>query len=276
MAITLFAGGLVGATLVRISPGWDVDEKELDLRRSEQSIQALRVGSASTQTVLQFYASYLTGMLRGDLGISCISREPVVKVIAARAPRTLRSAGIGYLIAWAGALAGALLLLATHSILLDSLAAATSGLLLSVPAACIGFVALWTGIGTEWAVAAVVFPKVFRYSAALLNQVSRQPHVITALARGLGKTRILLAHILRPALNELLSLAGSTTALAFGAAIPLEVVCDSPGLGQLAWQAAMARDLPVLVSLTLLVTLLVKTSAMLADLLRAGLRENCL
>jgi ABC-type dipeptide/oligopeptide/nickel transport system permease component len=43
--------------------------------------------------------------------------------------------------------------------------------------------------------------------------------------------------------------------MAFGAAIPIEAICDVPGLGRLAWQSAMARDLPVLVSLTMLIAL---------------------
>ena len=33
----------------------------------------------------------------------------------------------------------------------------------------------------------------------------------------------------------------------------MEVLCDSPGLGQLMWFAAQARDLPVIVNLTLLI-----------------------
>ena len=41
--------------------------------------------------------------------------------------------------------------------------------------------------------------------------------------------------------------------MAVGASIPIEVVCDSPGLGQLAWQAALGRDLPLLVNITLLI-----------------------
>jgi ABC-type dipeptide/oligopeptide/nickel transport system permease component len=43
--------------------------------------------------------------------------------------------------------------------------------------------------------------------------------------------------------------------LALGACIPVEVLCDLPGIGQLAWKAALSRDLPVLVNLTMLVTL---------------------
>jgi ABC-type dipeptide/oligopeptide/nickel transport system permease component len=40
----------------------------------------------------------------------------------------------------------------------------------------------------------------------------------------------------------------------FGAAVPAEVVCDWPGLGHLAWQAALARDLDLLVWITLALT----------------------
>ena len=44
--------------------------------------------------------------------------------------------------------------------------------------------------------------------------------------------------------------------MAFGAAIPIEALCDSPGVGQLAWQAALNRDLPLIMNLTLLVTII--------------------
>jgi ABC-type dipeptide/oligopeptide/nickel transport system permease component len=40
--------------------------------------------------------------------------------------------------------------------------------------------------------------------------------------------------------------------MAFSAIIPVEALSDSPGLGQLAWRAALGRDLPVLVCITLL------------------------
>jgi peptide/nickel transport system permease protein len=66
---------------------------------------------------------------------------------------------------------------------------------------------------------------------------------------------------------QILSLAGVSVNLALGAAIPIEVVCDSPGIGQLAWQAALARDLPLLVNLTLLVTLFTMIANLCSDLM---------
>jgi len=41
-----------------------------------------------------------------------------------------------------------------------------------------------------------------------------------------------------------------------GAAVPVEALCGIAGIGQLAWQAALGRDLPLLVNLTALVTVI--------------------
>jgi peptide/nickel transport system permease protein len=53
----------------------------------------------------------------------------------------------------------------------------------------------------------------------------------------------------------LLAVGGVSISMAMGAAIPVEALCGIAGIGQLAWQAALARDLPLLVNITILVTL---------------------
>jgi peptide/nickel transport system permease protein len=55
--------------------------------------------------------------------------------------------------------------------------------------------------------------------------------------------------------------------LAIGAAIPIEALCGLAGVGQLAWQAALARDLPLLVNITVLVTLVTLLANTAADLI---------
>ena len=54
---------------------------------------------------------------------------------------------------------------------------------------------------------------------------------------------------------QLLAVAGVSVSMAAGAAIPVEALCGLAGIGQLAWQAALGRDLPLLVNITVLVTL---------------------
>jgi peptide/nickel transport system permease protein len=111
-----------------------------------------------------------------------------------------------------------------------------------------------------------VFPHIYRYSKNLLVNARQLPHVVAAQARGLSSGRVLMAHVVAPVLPQMAALAGVAVSLAFGASIPIEVLCDSPGIGQLAWKAALARDLPVLVTITVLVATLTVTVNSLADL----------
>jgi peptide/nickel transport system permease protein len=62
--------------------------------------------------------------------------------------------------------------------------------------------------------------------------------------------------------------------IAIGAAIPIEALCGLAGIGQLAWQAALARDLPLLVNITVLVTLVTLLANTAADLIGRMLRSE--
>jgi len=100
----------------------------------------------------------------------------------------------------------------------------------------------------------------------------QSPHVLAAQAKGLSGLRVLLAHVVLPAAPQLAALAGISVTLAFGASIPIEVVSDSPGIGQLAWRAALERDLPLLINITILIALMTLIVNSLADLALAARR----
>ncbi|HVH86543.1 MAG TPA: ABC transporter permease subunit, partial [Terriglobales bacterium] len=105
------------------------------------------------------------------------------------------------------------------------------------------------------------------FSRNLLIKTYGMPHVLTAKARGLSPSRILGWHVLPNIAAPMLALAGVTVSIAFGAAIPVEVVCDSPGLGQLAWRAALSRDVPLLVNLTVIIAVVTVAANSFSDLL---------
>jgi peptide/nickel transport system permease protein len=69
-----------------------------------------------------------------------------------------------------------------------------------------------------------------------------------------------------------LALAGVSVSIALGAAIPIEALCGLAGIGDLAWQAALGRDLPLLVNITVLVTLVTMLSNWGADVIGHALR----
>jgi len=71
---------------------------------------------------------------------------------------------------------------------------------------------------------------------------------------------------------QMIALAGITISIALGASIPIESLCGLPGIGQLAWQAALSRDLPLLVNLTVMVTLVTLLANSGADVIGHMLR----
>jgi peptide/nickel transport system permease protein len=115
-------------------------------------------------------------------------------------------------------------------------------------------------------IALVVFPHLYRNQRLLLGEAAASPHVLSAHARGVTPLRVFWREVLPSALPQLIALAGTSVTLAVGASIPIETICDSPGIGQLAWKAATARDLELLLPLILAVTAITLTANFAADL----------
>jgi peptide/nickel transport system permease protein len=263
IAIVLIAG-VACALLARFSPGSTVDERELNQKAGEDTIAALRTHKQIS--VAAGLANYLRGLVKGDLGYSESNNAPVAALIADRAPATLRELGIGLLGGWLVGLAfaipaGRFARASTY----DALSAAGAGVLLSLPAALIAYLCVLAGAAPAIVLMIVVAPRIFQFAKNLLREAYRATHVETARARGVGESRILWIHALPSAGPQLIALAAASVSIAIGAAIPVEAICDVPGLGRLAWQAAMARDLPLLVNLTMLVAVATTSAAMLSE-----------
>jgi len=266
IALTVLLGGLLGATLVRLGPGFGVDERELDTRLSSTSIAAIRAERSRDANIASFYLRYLAGMVHGDFGFSQSLNRPVAELLKERLPVTLLSLGVGVLGGVSLGLALALITVWWRAPGADLVPGIVSGVCLAAPAAVIALVFLWLAAPARWAIALVVFPHVYRYAKNQLIATSQSAHVLAAQAKGLSSGRVLWAHVLTPSAPQLAALGGISVSLAFGASIPIEVVCDTPGVGQLAWKAALDRDLPLLVTITVLVALLTLVANSVADL----------
>jgi len=272
LAATVLLGGFLAATLVRLAPGFAVDEQQLDPRLNSESIRALRETRLEQRNIFRFYFHSFERAAHGDLGTSISLGQPVSRLLRQRVPLTVRLVGIGLLLSWIVAMALALSAAWLRVSAYDAVTTIITGTFLCLPAAVLALLSVLWNVPGSLAIGLIVFPRVYRYARNLLAKAYGLPHIITARAKGLSELRILFWHVIPVAGPQLLAVAGVSVSIAVGSAIPVEALCGLAGVGQLAWQAALARDLPLLVNITILVTLVTLLANSGADVIGHMLR----
>jgi peptide/nickel transport system permease protein len=212
--------------------------------------------------------------MHGELGVSHSLSQPVGALLRERAPLTLRLVALGLLLSWSVAMAMALTSAWLRVSALDALSTIVTGTFLCIPAAVLALLSVLWNVPGSLAIALIVLPRVYRYWRNLLAKAYSLPHITTARAKGLGELRVLFWHVIPMAAPQLLAVAGVSVSIALGAAIPVEALCGLAGVGQLAWQAALARDLPLLMNITILVTVVTLLANSGADVIGHMLRSR--
>jgi peptide/nickel transport system permease protein len=105
----------------------------------------------------------------------------------------------------------------------------------------------------------------FKFLDRVLRTAWKTPHLLHARAQGLRLHQLVRSQVLPNILSNLFALATLSLITALSAIVPVEVIFDVPGAGQLAWTAAMNRDLPVLLAVTLLMGMAVTCSGFIAQ-----------
>jgi peptide/nickel transport system permease protein len=239
----------------------------LDPRLNAESIRALRQQRLDQHNIGRYYWHSLQRAVQGDLGTSISLGQPVSQLIRDRLPLTLKVMALALVMSWAAVLAVALSAAWLRVSAYDAVATILSGGLLCIPAAVLALLSVYWNLSGALAIALILFPRDYRYVRNLLAKAQAMPHVVTARAKGIGELRILFWHLIPVIAPQLLALFGVSVSLALGAAIPVEALCGLAGVGQLAWQAALARDLPLLVNITVLVTIVTLLANTGADLI---------
>ncbi len=253
-------------TLMRAAPGYFTDERELDAQYSATGRSALAEQQQQEGSVAHLLALETRALLRGDLGTSRQFDVPVRELLSARAATSARLLAGSVLGGWLLALGMALALSGRRSRGGEALIAAPSALLLAVPVAALATLSLLTEVGGPMLVLGTLLAaRDFKLLYRLLRRAARAPDMLYARALGLPRRRVVRAHLLPALRHDLLALMMTSVIVALGLLVPVEVIFDTPGLGQLAWAAAMNRDLPVLLAVTLLVAACVAVAGALAD-----------
>jgi peptide/nickel transport system permease protein len=108
---------------------------------------------------------------------------------------------------------------------------------------------------------------VVRYTRSSMLGVIRLEYIRTARAKGLSDRVVLYRHALRNALVPIVTVIGLQLPQFLGGSVIVEKIFAWPGMGRLAADAAFGRDYPVVMGVTVVVTLIVVAANLLTDLL---------
>ena len=106
-----------------------------------------------------------------------------------------------------------------------------------------------------------------RYVRSSVLDVIRLDFVTTARAKGLGERVVITKHVVRNALIPVVTLVALTMPQVFGGAIITEQIFRVPGIGSLLIDAILRNDLPVVMAVTFVLSILVILFNLIADLL---------
>lgn len=274
--VTLLLVSLVTFAVFQILPG-DPATVILGVDADPVQVEQLRVAIGADKPIWERFFTWITGALRGDLGMSYQYRQPVTDLISGGLSVTVALALFSLLLtAGIGIPTG--LWLARHG--KKTYAAPItflSQLGLSVPAFCMSIVLIeifsvhlkWLpSLGyTPWTsspiqcLQSLLLPSLaiaFSSSAVLIRYVRTsvvrqegEDYVRTARSKGVSSHKVLWGHVLRNSLIPVLTIFGMIVTDVLGGSIIIENVFSLPGIGRLVATAISTRDLPLIQGLVL-------------------------
>lgn len=271
-AAALLGTSLIVFLLLRLIPGdpatavlftmFDPGAGSAEIAQAD--IDALRRQLGLSGPLPMQYLDWLGDILRGNLGTSLRSRQPIMGELAARIPSTLTLAGASIVVMVAIAVPCGIVGALHAGRRADHLSRVASLVGESLPSFFLGVLlvyvfAVWLGwlpsMGRQGP-ESIVLPALTLGTgiaattarllrASLLDTLS-QPFMLMAEAKGLRRGRLLFRHALRPALIPVLTASSLVLGGLLGGAVVVETVFAWPGVGRYMIEAIGGRDYPVI------------------------------
>ena len=269
--IVLFGVSLLSFLILHLVPGDPVQVMSGQSGASASDMEKLRHQLGLDRPIYTQYVDFITNALRGDLGRSIISRQPVSRMVLDQLPPTIRLtvAGMGLAIVLGIGL-GIVAAVRPHS-LLDSSIMIVATLGVAVPSFWFALLLIYAfSVHFHWFPAAggqglkpLVLPSItLGFSAAAviarltrssMLEVMHQDYIGTARAKGLRERSVIYRHGLKNALIPVITVIGLQFGALLSGAVIVETVFARQGIGRLAIDAILNKDYP-LVQGTVLVT----------------------
>ncbi|WP_345830820.1 ABC transporter permease (plasmid) [Pantoea sp. BRR-3P] len=285
--LVLWAAFTLSFFLLQVLPGDAVLIKfqNPDLGLSPDQIAEMRLAYGADNPLWQQYVHTLLAMLRGDFGYSVQAGVPVSEQLISNLPATLQLALLGFALATLIAFALAALSRLPRLRFLRSVLQSVPALFISLPTFWLGIALIqlfsfqlrWIPVINPSALQGLILPVItvaIPISAPLaqillrsIDQVSTQPFVAVARAKGASESHVLWHHVMRNALLPVLNVAGLLLGELIAGALITETVFGLSGIGQLTQQAVNNQDVAVLQAVVMISALAFVLINLLVDAL---------
>lgn len=285
--LVLWAAFTLSFFLLQVLPGDAVLIKfqNPDLGLSPDQIAEMRLAYGADNPLWQQYVHTLLAMVRGDFGYSVQAGVPVSEQLISNLPATLQLALLGFALATLIAFALAALSRLPALRFLRSVLQSIPALFISLPTFWLGIALIqlfsfqlrWIPVINPSALQGLILPVItvaIPISAPLAqillrstDQVSTQPFVAVARAKGASESHVLWHHVMRNALLPVLNVAGLLLGELIGGALITETVFGLSGVGQLTQQAVNNQDVAVLQAVVMISALAFVLINLLVDAL---------
>jgi len=111
------------------------------------------------------------------------------------------------------------------------------------------------------------FAFISRQMRSSMLEVIRQDYIRTAKAKGLSEKKVVMKHALRNSLIPIITLLGGLLPAMIGGSVIIETIFSIPGIGQLAFQAILDRDYPLIMAELVLTSVLTVVGILAVDIL---------
>ncbi len=256
-------------------------------KATTQDIALLKQQLGLDQPVPVQYWVFITNAVSGNLGKSIADKGDVGRLLADRFPNSLLIGGPALALSTLLGMALGVAAAVGRNTWVDKAVRVFSVLGQSVPSFWLAIMLIMvfsvmlrlvptSGMGSldhyVLPVAVLTFfalPLRTRLMRSSMLEILDTEYVKLARAKGLSEGSVIWRHALKNALSPQLTSFGLTLAFAITGSVVVETVFAWPGLGQLAYQAMLSRDYPLIQGTVLLVAVFVLASNLLVDVLYA-------
>jgi peptide/nickel transport system permease protein len=268
--VTLFVISLIVFTGVRLIPG-DPARVLAGTDADDAGLEEIREKYGLNDPIPVQYLRWVSLALRGDLGESIRTREPVARTVATKLPITIQLACFSVLIALAIAIPAGVFSALRRNTVWDLLANGVSLCGLSVPNFWLGIMLiLLLSVRLGWLPASGFVPffqdplgnlqrmlmpafvlgsglaaVLMRQTRNSMIEVMSADYIRTAYSKGLAQPAVVLRHAIRNGLIPVVTILGLQMGALMGGAVVTEQIFVVPGFGRLIVEAVFTRDYPL-------------------------------